>query len=111
MDMLKNINNACRFILEVIAILSVGYWGLKLNSIGAWRYIVGVCAPLIIVVVWSVWGAPMAEHRLDGFYRLVLETIIFSIAVACLYATHQKSLAVVIGIFMFINTVLLYFLK
>ena len=42
MEILKNTNNALRFLLEVAAIVAIAYWGLTLRSFGAWRYAVAI---------------------------------------------------------------------
>ena len=111
MEILKNTNNALRFLLEVAAIVAIAYWGLTLRSFGAWRYAVAIGLSLLIILVWGLWGAPMASFRLDTIPRLLLEILIFSSAVAALFASGQKTLAGVMASIVVINTFVLYLAK
>lgn len=110
MELVKGINNGCRFLLEIAAIAAVGSWGFRLHLLGLWRFAVGGGAPLLLVLVWAVWGAPMAPFRLEGLYRLGLEILLFSVAAAALYASGNKGMAAMLAVAAVVNTLLLYIL-
>ncbi|SEO44325.1 Protein of unknown function [Amphibacillus marinus] len=110
MEIVRNLNNGIRFLLEVISVLAIGYWGFHYKEIGYWRIILGISTPLIVILVWSRWGAPMSDHRLDGFAKLALELGVFGFAIVCLSFSQQSKLAIALAIVVVLNTVLVYLL-
>lgn len=109
-NILKEINNAVRFLLEIVSILSIGYWGFNLKNIGNLKFAVGIIAPLIVVLIWFRWGAPMSEFHLNGIPKLILEVPIFAIATLCLYFSGRHSLSLVFAVVIIVNTFLIYIL-
>ncbi|WP_350341678.1 DUF2568 domain-containing protein [Candidatus Flexifilum breve] len=57
--------------------------------------------------MWGVWIASKANHRLADPLRLMVEVILFLLGVCALWFAGQHRAAVVFGIFVLINLVLL----
>jgi len=93
MDALKSINLAIRFLLELCVLAAVGYWGFKTNSNWLLKILFGIGTPLLIAVVWGMFGAPKANMQLHGLMLLALEVVVFGAGVTALYATKNYSLA------------------
>ena len=108
MELLKNINLALAFLLELCMLAALGYWGFTLDQGLAIRAGAGLGAPLLAAVVWGVWMAPRASNRLLEPWHLILELIIFGLAIAALYAAGRPRLALAFGIVYAINVVLRY---
>ncbi len=51
------INLMIRFLLELIALGSVGYWGWK-NYDGALQYILGIGLPIFMTIIWGTFAVP-----------------------------------------------------
>ena len=68
MDALKSINLAVRFLLELCVLAAVGYWGFKTSSGWFLKILLGIGAPLLIAVIWGMFGAPKANLQLHGFH-------------------------------------------
>ena len=96
--MIETIYSIFRFLFEILSVGIIGYWGFSLKNLHGWRYIIGIAAPLLIVVVWATWGAPSSAYRLAGIARLALELGIYLIATLCLVLTGHRQIAVVFGI-------------
>jgi hypothetical protein len=107
MDALKSINLAVRFLLEICVLIAVGYWGFKTNSNWFLKILLGIGAPLLIAVIWGVFGAPKAANHLTGFNLLALEVIVFGSGVAALFAAKNYSLAWVFAIVVIVNRILM----
>ena len=85
------INLTARFILEVVAIVSIGIWGWKFNN--EWtHYVLAFGIPIVLAIVWGTFNVPDDPSRsgeapvvVSGAVRLVIELGIFSIAAWALY--------------------------
>ena len=108
MEMLKNTNLALMFVLELCMLAALGYWGFTLDQGLAVRIAVGLGAPLLAAVIWGLWMAPKASMPLREPLHLILELIIFGMAIAALYAAQRPSLALMFGLIYTINVTLRY---
>ena len=108
MELLKNINLALAFLLELCMLAALGYWGFTLDQGLAVRVGAGLGVPVLAAVVWGIWMAPRASNPLPKPWHLIAELIIFGLAIAALYAAAQPRLALAFGIVYAINVVLRY---
>ena len=108
MGALKSINVVVRFLLELCVLAAVGYWGFKTGSGWFLKILLGIGAPLLIAVIWGMFGAPKATYHLHGFMLLALEVIVFGSGVAALYATKNNSLAWAFAVIVIINRILMF---
>ena len=107
MNALKSINLAVRFLLEICVLISVGYWGFNAGTGWFPRILLGIGAPLLIAVIWSMFGAPKAPYHLTGFMMFVLELVVFGSGVAALLATKNYPLARDFTVIVIINRTLM----
>ncbi len=108
MEILKTINLALAFLLELCMLAALGYWGFTLDQGLAVRVGTGLGVPILAAVIWGVWVAPRASNRLPGPLHLIVELIIFSLAIAALYAAGRPRLALAFGLVYVLNVVLRY---
>lgn len=97
------INLMIRFILEIIALLAVGFWGWKRFD-GFLQFILGVGLPLAMTVIWGVFAVPEDPSRsgkarvpISGILRLILEFSFFTIAVWSLFDLGYDKLSYILG--------------
>ncbi|MCB0400923.1 MAG: YrdB family protein [Flavobacteriales bacterium] len=88
------INLALRFLLEICALLAVGYWAYLWQDSNL-RYVFMILFPCILAAVWGIFAVPGDPSRsgktvvkTPGWIRLILELIIFSLGILALYQTH-----------------------
>jgi hypothetical protein len=72
------------------------------------RIVLGVGAPLVAAVVWGAFVSPKAPVQLPGFLVLGLQVLVFGSAAAGLVATGHRTLALVFGVIVVINAMLMY---
>ena len=108
MDLLKGLNLAIRFLLELCVLIAVGYWGFKTGSGWFLKILLGIGAPLLIAIIWGLFAAPKAAYRLDGFMLLLLELVVFGSGVAALVATGNEAIAWGFAVIAVINRVLMF---
>ncbi len=95
------LNLALRFLLELAALASAGYWGWTERQ-GVWRVVWGIGLPLALAVLWGTFrvnGDPGdAPVPVPGAVRLLLELGVFATAVILLAAADQPRWAVILGV-------------
>jgi hypothetical protein len=99
-------NLILRFFVELAAYAALGYWGASVRGSTVVRTSLTVVAPLIAIVVWSLFLAPKARWRLSDPMAVVLELTIFVSAAIAFASSGPSALAAVFGSVAVVNTVL-----
>jgi hypothetical protein len=108
LEALKGLNSAVRFLLELCVLAAVGYWGFKTGSGWYLKVLLGIGAPLLIAVIWGIFGAPKANMQFHGLMLLALEVLVFGSGVAALFATKNYSLAWSFAVIVIVNRILMF---
>ncbi len=111
MQILRYTNLALRFLLELAALGALSYWGFQAGDGLLGKALLTLGAPLVAIVLWSLFGAPRAWHPLTGPWHLLLDVLVFGSAVPALLAAGQPTLALVFGVLLVGNRLLLYLWK
>ena len=89
------LNLTVRFILELSALATMGYWGWNTGD-GPFRWLLTIAAPLLAATIWGVFRVPgdpgKAPVPIPPPARLLLEATFFGFAIWCLFATAQELL-------------------
>ncbi len=101
LEKLNQANLLLRFILEIAALISIGVFAwLSFN--GYFKYVFTLVLPIAVMIVWSVFAVPHDPSRsgqtvipVNGITRLVIELLIFAMAVAALYFSHLKPVGII----------------
>jgi hypothetical protein len=94
-------NLALRFLLELVALLALGWWGLSLAD--NWlRFVLAVLFSAVAATIWGTFAVPDDPSRsgeapvvVRGWIRLGLELIVFGGAVIGLASVGRGSFAAV----------------
>jgi hypothetical protein len=108
MQLIKGANLLLRFLLELLALGALGYWGFMTGSATLTKVALGVGAPLVAAVVWGTFLSPRAPVQLPWLLVLVLQALVCGSAAAGLVSTGHLTLAVVFGVIVVINAILMY---
>jgi hypothetical protein len=108
LDLIKGANLALRFLLELFALVALGYWGFRTGGGLIGRIGLGIGTPLVAAVVWGVFVSPRAPAQLPGLVVLLLQVLIFGAAAAGLASTGHRQLALVFVVLVVVNAVLMY---
>ena len=101
------INIALRFILEVCALAFLAYWGFQSGQGILMKFVMGIGSPLLIAIIWGVFGSPAAPIPAKGFQRILLEILIFGLATLALYSSGNVTLAIIFAIIVIVNRILI----
>src|ERR1700748_2825638 len=105
MAVVKALNLALKFVLELAAFAALAWWGGTVGH-GVVSVLVAVAAPLAGVVVWGRWAAARGERRLPVARRVPLELCVFALA-ALAVGTVSVTAGIVLAVAAAINAVLL----
>jgi hypothetical protein len=95
---LLGVNAALAFLLELALLAAAVAVGLLLPGPLAVRIAVAVLLPVLVIAVWSVLMAPRAARRLPPRQRLLVQTVLFALAVVALATLGQVVWAVVLAV-------------
>lgn len=105
--MLKNLNLALRFLLELGSLISVGRWGY-IHGSGKFHKIIFMILPMLVVaLVWGVFGSPKAPFRLSTMMRTALLFVIYLLATLALIDTGKTTMAIIFTVAIIVNSVLM----
>ena len=107
MQIIKSINLLLRFLLELCLLVAFGYWGFKTGQPMMVKIGLGIGGPLLFAVIWGIFLAPNSSRRLQEPWLLLLELVIFGLALAALYRTGQDSLTWTFGLTYVTNKILM----
>ncbi len=95
------LNLALRFMLELGILFAFGYWGWT-RDIGPWRYLLAIVLPVAAAILWGTFrwphetaGSPRAPVPIPGWLRLLMEVVLFGLAIWGLYEAGATLAAVV----------------
>ena len=91
-------NLALRFVVEVMGVGFVGYWGFSSASNPLGRVILGLVAIGLFVGLWGWVLAPTAASGLSRMQKNLLGTVVLLIAAAALALAGQPGAAAVYGL-------------
>ncbi|PPL15993.1 MULTISPECIES: YrdB family protein [Microterricola] len=95
-------NDIIRFILEVVAVISLAIWGLTMWPMPWPGVAFAIGAPLIAILLWALFLSPKAVFQVDAFGRALFEIIVMgSVALAW----WSMGLPIVAGAFALLATV------
>jgi hypothetical protein len=100
-------NLALRFVLELIGIGSLGYWGLQTGADDPGRVILAIGGPAAMIVLWAVVVAPKATNPLTQPQRDAIGTGLLMVAALALGLAGQPAIGAIFGTAVVLNWLLL----
>ncbi|MEU4016639.1 YrdB family protein [Microbacterium sp. NPDC028030] len=65
-----------RTIVLVVAVASLALWGFATWSL-PWNIIIGIGAPVIVILIWALFLSPRAVLRVHPFLRAAVELLVY----------------------------------
>lgn len=108
------LNLAFRFLLEILALLAVGYWGWVEHT-GLLRILLAVGLPVLAAVLWATFRVPgdvsasgRAPVAVPGWLRLLLELGLFAAATWGLFDAGATTAATIFGLAVVVHYAISY---
>lgn len=108
LSILKTLNLALAFLLELVMLYAIGYWGFKLKQDTAIRWAAGIGLPLLTAVLWGVLLAPKSVVASPFAVKMTGKFILLLIASGLLYNAGKQQMAIAFIIVVIINFILLF---
>lgn len=109
MNVIKTMVLAIRFILEVIT--SLGLLSGVYFAKGIISKVIFLLLGLMIILIWSRYGAPKSPKVLVGTNKLILEIIVYGIGVLACFYLFGKQVGLIYSIVVLGDLILMYALK
>lgn len=100
-------NLVLRFVVELLGVAAIGYWGFSALDGMPWQLVAGIGAPLLLIVTWWLVVAPNADNALAPRTRELIGTGLLLVAAAALAWAGQPAPAAVLAATVIVNQALL----
>lgn len=108
MTLFKNLNKGLSFLLELVMLAALAYWGFTIGSSTLVKVLLGVGAPLVAIIIWGIYNAPRSARRLPTGPRILLELLMFTVTALALVHAGQPTSAGIFFVVVVVNLVLAY---
>ncbi|WJH33689.1 YrdB family protein [Paenibacillus sp. CC-CFT747] len=99
----KAINLTIRFLLEIVILVALSYWGFHLDSELLIQIVLGLGLPLVTAITWGKIISPKATIKLPLIGVILIELLIFGAAFLCLLSNGFKVFAIIFILVSFVN--------
>jgi uncharacterized protein DUF2568 len=99
-------NLTVRFLLELLLLAALAWWGFSLDAPVLVRILAGLAAPLAGAAVWGLWIAPRARNRLRDPLRFGIETVLWVAGAGAVAAVWSTAAGVVFLVLALVTAVL-----
>jgi hypothetical protein len=103
---LRAVSAGLRFLLELAGLAAVAYWGVTVGDGLLQQVSLAVGAVVLLAGVWGLFVAPKAGRRLGDPLRLVVELVVFGVAVGALVSVGQVLVGLGFGLLVVVSEVL-----
>lgn len=110
MQLIRGISLGLAFVLELAALAALGYWGVSTGERTFTSLLLGIGAPLLAAIAWGLFAAPKAVVR-NRLLMITTKVLVFGAAFFALASKDQPWLAVIFGVLVIANLVLLAYTK
>jgi Protein of unknown function (DUF2568) len=98
-------NLTVAFLLELCALVALGYWGVQTGGGPVAKTALGVGAPLLAAALWGLFAAPRAPVSMP-LVKFTVELAVFGAAAVALYVTGHRALAAAFAVLVVVNSLL-----
>jgi Protein of unknown function (DUF2568) len=109
--MLKIINQTIVFLLELMMLGSLAYFGFQKGNGHLYKYTLAIVLPILAIILWGYWAAPKSAHRLSMPYLAIFRLALFLLASYLLYRCEQIKFALIFALASTITQVASIFLE
>jgi uncharacterized protein DUF2568 len=102
-----SISEALRFLLELVAVVALAYWGVHASSSLAIQVLLAVGAPAALIVVWALFVAPRAVFPMPRLAQAIVGGLLLEIAAAAVVVAGLTIAGIALGIVIVLDTAVL----
>ncbi|KRV51253.1 hypothetical protein AQ490_00305 [Wenjunlia vitaminophila] len=99
-------NDVLAFLLELAALVALGWWGFGVGDNLGVHVLLGLGTPLAAVVLWGLFAAPKARFSVPLPAALAVKALVFGGATLALYGVGRAEVAGAFAVAALVNTAL-----
>ena len=107
---MRNLNAGFRFILEILVLLALLLFGLGASDDLIVGLPIAIVLVAIVVIIWGLFVAPKATHRLDDPARLAVELVVWFVGVLAFGFAIGWIVAILFGLAVLTSIALMFML-
>lgn len=107
----RQLNVVLSFLLEIAMLAAFAYASFHLAPDRWLRWVAAVAIPLAAIVVWGLFLAPKASHRVGSSAGIAVSLAMFCLAALALFAARQPVWGAVMLILTLLNRILVFVWK
>ena len=100
-------NLALRFLLELVALAAVGWWGWHVGGSTSGQLSLAIALPLAVALAWGAFIAPKARFSVSRPVWYGLQVVIFGAAALALASVWSTAAGIAFALVIVANTTLL----
>lgn len=108
MNALQSANRALRFVLEIAALVALGWAGYQVDGPAPLEIALAALLPLMAATAWALFGAPGSSRHLATGPRLLLELALFGGAALALWLAGRPGMALGFAVLSAANRALMF---
>jgi hypothetical protein len=108
MNILKSVNLALAFALELAALAAFAAWGYASSDQAFIKILLGAGLAVVAAVLWGVFAAPKSSRRLRGLALPAFKLAFFALAALALVALDRVALGALLAALAVLNLALAY---
>jgi len=93
-------NEVLAFVVELVALAILGYWGLKAGG-----FAVAIVLPVAAIILWALFAAPRARYKVPLAVQLAVKALVFGAATLGLFWTGHPALGAAFAVVVLLNTI------
>jgi len=106
-ELLKALNLALRFGVELASLAALAYWGWHDSESTVVKVLLAIGAPVVWAVLWGLFASPKAPVELHPGARLAFEVAAFGAAVIALASAGKPGLALLLAGLCTVNRIMI----
>ncbi|HEY1773364.1 MAG TPA: YrdB family protein [Gammaproteobacteria bacterium] len=105
------VNLLIRFLLELAALVALGYFGYHATQAEPARLVLCIAAPALFAVLWALFASHKAKYPPPRFYKAILGAMLLEVTPVVLFLEGQGVWAAGMAVVIVVNSVLVYWRK
>ncbi|WP_235037205.1 YrdB family protein [Actinomadura sp. K4S16] len=103
---LHALNEGLAFLLELVAIAALAWWGFTATGNVLVNIVLGLAAPAAAIILWGMFAAPRARFKIALPLVLLVKAVVFGAGALALYGVGHPTAGIAFAVVAFLNTAL-----
>jgi hypothetical protein len=104
----RAVNLGLAFLLELLALAALCFWGFHIGSSTAIHIVLGIALPVVAAILWGLFAAGAGPRfTTPAWFKIFIKVLVYGAATVGLFVTGHHVLAIVFAAVVIANTALI----